>query len=434
MGAFDGGRLSSDGGVELLAQADDVLGLTAALTSVIPDHRDPIRIKHEMVEMVCQRVYQIGIGYEDCNDADDLRHDPMLKLAVDRLPETGADLASQPTLSRLENSVTSTTLRRMAERFVDLFFKAYGHTRPERIVLDFDGTDDPTHGQQQLSCFSGHYDEHCYCPLIVTAQVDGGSHELLVAMLRRGAPTGDGGALAVLRRLVARLRAHWPGVAITFRADAGFCRPELLSWCEDPDNSVDYIVCIGENSVLKRLGQPCLDQAKAQFEAKGEEARVVGEFSYAAGTWDRQRRVIVRARFGPDGPDLRFVVTSFQDAEPEELYDEYSMRGEMENRIKELKNGLKMDRTSCHRFVANQFRVLLHAAAFCILNYIRKCLQGTRLQDAQVGTLQRHLLKLAVRVTQSTRRICLHFASSCPVQDLWPGLLQRIWKGVAPVT
>jgi len=249
--------------------------------------------------MVSRRVYQTGSGCQDCNDADELRHAPMLKVAVDRLPETGADLASQPALSRLENSVTSTTLRRMAECFVGLFVKTYGQTKPERIVLDSDGPDAPIHGQQ-FSCFSGYYHEHCYCPLIVTAQVDGGPHEFLFAMLRRGAPTGDGCTLAGLRRLVARLRTQWPGVAITFRADAGFCRPELLSWCEDSGNSVAYVVCIGENSVPTRLGEPCLEHAKASFQAKGEEARVVGEFWHAAGTWDRVRRVVVRARFGPE--------------------------------------------------------------------------------------------------------------------------------------
>lgn len=432
--AFNGGRLSSDGGVALLAQADKAQGLTAGLSSLIRDRRNPLKITHELIEMLRQRVYQICNGYEDCNDADDLRRDPMFKLAVGRLPETGEDLASQPTLSRLENSVSRRDLWHIAEFFVALFFRQYRQAKPKRIVLDFDATDDPTHGQQQFSGFNGHYDEHCYCPLVVTAQVDGGPHELLVAMLRPGAPTGDGGALAVLRRLVERLRAQWPGVAIVFRADAGFCRPELFEWCEDPENRVDYIVAIAKNRALERHAEPFVQQAKAKFEATGKEARVMGEFMYAAGTWNTERQVVVRAEFAADGSDPRFVVTSFTEPEPTGLYDEYAMRGDMENRIKELKNGLKADRTSCHRFMANQFRLFLHAAAFCLLNHIRRGLRGTRLQDAQVGTIQRHVLKLAVRVTQSTRRVCLHFASACPVQDLWPGLLTRIWEGCTAMT
>lgn len=432
--AFDGGRLSSDGGVKLLAQADKALGLTARLTSLIRDRRNPLRITHELIEMLRQRVYQIGNGYEDCNDADDLRRDPMFKLAVGRLPETGEDLASQPTLSRLENSVSRRDLWQIGESFVALFLGQYRHAEPERIVLDFDATDDPTHGQQRLAGFNGYYKEHCYCPLIVTAQVDGGPHELLVVMLRPGAPTGDGGALAVLRRLVERLRAQWPHVAIVFRADAGFCKPELLDWCEDPENRVDYIVAIAKNKALERHAEPFVQQAKAEFEAKAKEARVMGEFKYAAGTWKTERRVVVRAEFAADGSDPRFVVTSFTEPKPTGLYDEYAMRGDMENRIKELKNGLKADRTSCHRFMANQFRVFLHAAAFWLISHIRRCLRGTRLQDAQVGTIQRHLLKLAVRVTQSTRRVCLHFASACPVQDLWPLLLKRIPEGSSAMT
>jgi len=424
VGAFDGGALSSDGGLMLVAKADQQLGLTAKLSSFLCDGRDSTKVKHQLREMLMQRVYQIACGYEDCNDADDLRSDPMFKTAIGRLPQTGRDLASQPTLSRFENSVTRTQLRRMAEVFVDLFVKQYAGTPPTKITLDFDATDDETHGQQQFSAFNGFYDEHCYLPLIVTAQVQGGPHELLVAMLRPGNSHGARYALATLERLEARLRAVWPKVAIVLRGDNAFAGPEILDWCDE--NHVGYLLNLAPNSRVLALAEPYMVQARAEYEASGEKVRHFHEVSYAAKSWPRERRVVVKAEVMTDGDNPRFVVTHLVEGDPEQLYDEYAMRGDMENRIKELKNYLKMDRTSCHNFVANQFRVLLHAAAFCLLSHMRKALRRTRLQDAQACTLQRHLLKLGVRVTETVRRVWLHFASSCPAQDLWPVLLDRL--------
>ena len=427
VGTFDGGALSSDGGLMLVAKADQQLGLTAKLTSCLRDGRDRSKVKHQLGEMLAQRVLQIACGYEDCNDADDLRSDPMLKTVIGRLPETDYDLASQPTLSRFENSVTRTQLWRMAEVFFDLFVQQYAGAQPAKITLDFDATDDETHGQQQFSEFNGYYDEHCYLPLIVTAQVDGGSHELLVAMLRPGKSHGALHALAVLKRLEAKLRAVWPNVPIVLRGDNAFAGPDILDWCDE--NRVGYLLNLAQNSRVLALAEPYMAQARAQFEASGEKLRNFHEVSYAAGSWPRERRVVVKAEVMADGDNPRFVVTNLIDGEPEQLYDEYAMRGDMENRIKELKNYLKMDRTSCHSFVANQFRVLLHAAAFCLLSRIRKALRKTRLENAQACTLQRHLFKLGVRVTETVRRVWMHFASSCPTQDLWPVLLDRLEAG-----
>ena len=427
VGEFSGGNLSSDGGLMLVAEADRALGLTAALARVLPDGRDPTKVIHGLDELLAQRVYQIACGYEDCNDADDLRYDPVLKTAIGRRPETDPDLASQPTLSRLENRVTRTQLLRMAKVFVELFVAQHRSRAPQTIVLDFDPTDDPTHGQQQFAAFHGFYDEHCYLPLIVTAQVDGGPHELLVAMLRPGNVHASHCALAVLTRLVRRFREAWPEVRIVFRGDNGFGVPEIYDGCEE--NDVRYTINLAQNPRLLALAEPYLGRARAEYEETGEKVRRVYAVTYAAKDWSRSRRVLIKAEVSADGDNPRFVVTNLPDGDPEAQYDFYGLRGDVENRIKEIKLDLKLDRTSCHRFVANQFRVLLHAAAFVLLSYLRGQLRGTRLAEAQAGTLQRHLLKLGVRVRETVRRVWLYFASNCPVRDLWGPLLIRLRAG-----
>jgi len=427
-GAFDGGEISSDGGLMLVAQADKALGLTRQLAAVLSDGRQAAKVRHPLGELLAQRIYQIACGYEDCNDADDLRHDPIFKTCVGRLPESGRDLASQPTLSRFENSLTRTALRRLCEVLVEVFIAqqagAKAHAAPRGIVLDFDSTDDETHGQQQFAEFHGYYREHCYLPLIVTAQVDGGPQHLLAALLRPGRSHASGYALAVLKRLVAKLRGAFPSAQILFRADSGFALPEIYDWCEG--NGVQYLIGIARNPRLAELMAPYLQRASAEYEEIGEKVRHVREGWYAAETWPHLRRVLLKAEVMAEGDNPRFVVTNIADGDAEALYDQYAMRGEPENRIKELKNDLRMDRTSCHRFVANQLRVILHAAAFVLLSYVRRCLAGTRLVTAQVCTLQRSLLKLGVRVKETVRRVWLQFASSCPVQDLWPLLLERM--------
>ena len=422
--SFDGGNVSTDGGLLLVRQADHRLGLTATASRCLRDHRQAAKVSHPFADMLAQRVYQIACGYEDCNDADDLRYDPMFKTAINRLPESDRDLASQPTLSRFENSISRTQLRGMAEALIDCVLDQYADQTPERIILDFDATDDPTHGQQQLTGFHGYYDEHCYLPLIVTARIDGGPDELLVAMLRPGKLDAAENALAVLKRLVAKLRRRWPGVQILFRADNGFGKPAIYDWCED--NGLSYLISLAQNARLLKIAAPWLEGARAEYKATGEKVRYVYETPYRADSWRQSRRVLVKAEVMADGDNPRFVVTNLAGGEPEDLYDEYAMRGEQENRIKELKNDLQIDRTSCHRFVANQFRVLLHALAFVLLSHLRKHLTGTALERAQVCTLQRHLLKLGVRVRETARRVWLHFASNCPAQAIWPLLLSRM--------
>lgn len=424
-GTFDGGDISSDGGLLLLAQADQRLGLTRQLAACLRDERQPGKVRHRVAELLAQRVYQIAAGYEDCNDAADLRHDPVLKTVVGRLPETGRDLASQPTLSRFENRVTRRELFAMAQILVDQFLARHAGGRPKYVLLDFDATDDETHGQQQFAEFHGFYDHHCYLPLIVTGQVAGGPQELLVAWLRRGRSHAGRGALGVLKRLVAQLRAKWPGVPILVRGDSGFAAPALYDWCEAQGKPVWYLIGLGKNSRLLALAEPHLAGAREACARTGEKVRRLHDVTYAADSWPRERRVLVKAEVGPRGDNPRFVVTNLR-GRAAGLYELYAARGEMENRIKELKCDLRMDRTSCHRFAANQFRVLLHAAAFVLLCALREALAGTELALAQVGTLQRRLLKLGVRVKETARRVWLQFASGCPLQSLWPQLLARL--------
>jgi hypothetical protein len=424
IGSFDGGEISSDGGLMLVAEADRRLGLTARLARQLPDPRDPSRVQQPWPLVLAQRVYQIALGYEDCNDADDLRHDPVLKTALGRLPVTGRSLASQPTLSRFENTPSRTQLYRMAQALTETVLEQYAGTKVCQIILDFDATDDPTHGQQQFAAFHGFYDTHCYVPLIVTAQFDGGPHELLATMLRPGRAHASREALAVLKRLVAMLRRRWPEAKILLRADSGFAIPGIYTWCET--ERIGYLIGLARNSRLAALAEPHLEVARDEYAQSEEKVRHLHECRYAAESWEQERRVLLKAEVSAKGDNPRFVVTNLAAGTAEALYDLYAQRGDAENRIKELKDDLAIDRTSCHRFVANQFRLLLHAAAFVLLSCIRKQLHGTSLQVAQVGTLQRNLLKLGVRVRESVRRVLLQFASSCPLQRLWPLLIARL--------
>ncbi len=422
VGGFDGGDISSDGGVLLLAEAERRTGLIARLAAAIVDERDPARVRHSVKAMLRQRIFAIACGYEDCNDFDELRSDPALKLAVGRLPEGEPDLASQPTLSRLENSVSAGELLAMSGVLLDQFVA--GHEQaPTWVILDFDATDDETHGQQQLSGFHGYYDEHCYLPLIVTARADGGPDELLAAVLRPGRSHAGRGTLSVLRRIVARLRAAWPEVRILLRADSGFALPAIYDWCEE--NGVWYLIGLASNCRLAELAEPHLAAARAEHAATSEKVRWLYDVGYAAESWSRLRRVLIKAEVSAQGDNPRYVVTNLG-GDPLLMYDLYARRGEMENRIKELKCDLAIDRTSCHRFLANQFRLLLHAAAFVLLSVVRGCLAGTELARAQVGTLRCRLLKLGVLVRQTCRKVWLAFASSCPVQDLWTVVLTRL--------
>jgi hypothetical protein len=366
--AFDGGRITSDGGLLWLAKIDGDLGVCEAIAEHVPEWRGGRSVRHSLATLVRQRVYQIACGYEDQNDADTLRTDPLLKLVLGRLPERGADLASQPTPSRLENAPGAKDCLRMAEALGELYVRERGKDGvPSRILLDFDATDDPAHGDQEGAYYHGYYQEHILHPLLV---FDGDTAQLVTALLRYGNTHASRGALSILKRVVRRLREAWgEDVHIEIRADAGFAVPEIYEYCEQ--ERIGYTIGLISNPRLEALAKDLLERAERESEEReGEKVRLVSSASYQAGTWERARRVIYKAEVLEKGTNTRFVVTSRSD-KPEELYDWYVGRGEAEGWIKDFKLALKADRLSCHRFFANQFRLLLHAAAYWLLDALR---------------------------------------------------------------
>jgi len=416
---FRGGRLTSDGGAVLLREVDRSLGLIDAIDACIRDPRHPFCITHTQRTLLAQRIFGLALGYEDLNDHQTLREDFLFHLLCERGIKKDLPLASPPTLCRLENRVDRQALGRIAEVFVETFIRSH-RTPPEELILDFDPTDDPVHGNQQQKFFHGYYDEYCFLPLYVFC-----GRQLLVAYLR---PANIDGALhsrAILKLLVKRFRRQWPNVRIIFRGDSGFCRWKLVRWCDQHD--VGYIIGLARNAVLERRAQPWSETATAQFAQTKDKQRLFGQFTYGAATWDRERRVIVKAEHLEQGPNRRFVVTNLT-GEPQALYDAlYCQRGDAENRIKEQQLGLFADRTSCHDFVANQFRVLLSAAAYILLETLRReALTETELAQAQVDTIRLKLLKIGARVVGSIRRVVIHLAEGYPLQAVFARVLARL--------
>jgi hypothetical protein len=416
---FRGGRLTTDAGALLLREVERRLGLFHALDAAIPDPRQPELIEHDQRALLAQRVVAIACGYEDLNDHLTLRRDPALQLAAGRLPEPDTTLASPATLCRLENRVDRPTLVRIAGLLVDQFIAGH-ETPPEALILDLDATDDPVHGHQEGRFFHGYYDHHCFLPLYVFC-----GDELLVAYLRPANIDASKHARAVLKLLVGRLRAAWPGVKITIRADSGFCRWRLMRWCDR--NGVGYVLGLARNPALERAARDWTERARRQFERTGRPQRLFGAFAYAAGSWDRIRRVIIKAEHTALGANPRFVIANVPGG-PQSLYDEvYCQRGEAENRIKEQQLDLFAGRTSCHRFLANQFRLLLSSAAYLLVQALRRtALAGTGLAQAQAGTIRLRLLKVAARVVVSARRLIFHLASSYPYQEAFRAVYERV--------
>lgn len=423
---FDQSHTSSDGGAVLLKAADQRLELTASLAACLRDRRQAGKVDHELIELLRQRVYGLACGYADGNDAARLAHDPVHKLMLERDPVQGEALASQPTLSRFENAVGAKTLFRLGETLAQAVVERHRrrrHGRAQRITIDLDPTDDPTHGAQQLSLFNGHYDTWCYLPLLGFVQFDDEAEQYLVAaVLRPGNATPHQGALGLLARLVPCLRAAFPKARLRVRLDGGFASPQLLDWL-DAQPQLDYVIGLAKNAVLKRRAQSLMRQARRRSRRSGRTEHLYGECRYAAKSWAGPRRVILKAevvrhpdRVPKDNP--RFLVTNLS-ANPRQVYESvYCQRGEIENRIKEL-HELEIDRTSCCRFWANQFRLLLTAAAYVLLQELRLRAARTGCARAQVATLRLRLLKLAATVQVSMRRLVFHLPSSFPYLPDW---------------
>jgi hypothetical protein len=422
---FDAGRLTSDGGLAWIAQADAALGLCTALASPIPDwRRGPVQ--HPLVSLIRQRVFQITCGYEDQDDADTLRHDPLLKWVCGRRPESGAALASQPTLSRLENAVNARTCCRLAAALLGIYLRERERLSqrqpgqlPTHILLDLDGTDDPTHGEQEGSAYHGYYRQHMYHPLLI---FDGDTDQLIAAILRPGTVHASRGVVAVLKRVVHALRTRWPGVTVELRADSGFAVPALYAWCEQ--EGITYTIGLPTNARLQAMGAPLLAEAQRQRQQTGEKVRLASEIAYAADSWPRARRVVYKAEALANGPNTRFVVTTRSDA-PLTLYNWYVQRGTPEQWIDELKHGCFADRLSCHRFWANQFRLLLHAAAYWLLDTLRRWLCQAGLPRLRLDTLRLRLVKIGGWVRERARGVAIHLASSHPGEPLWRLLATR---------
>lgn len=412
---FDGGTTTSDAGALLLRQAEAKVGIIDRVVKAMSDRRHPSYVEHTYTELIRQRVFQIACGYEDANDSDDLRCDPGLKTACGRLPLTGADLASQPTMSRLENSVSRSDLYRIGLALLEHFVESYDEP-PKRIILDIDDTDDITHGGQQLSLFNAHVDEYCYLPVHL---YEGHTGKLVTTILRPGHRMRGAQAAAILKRVFDHLIMVWPQTKICLRGDSHFSTPEVHDLCDG--YGIDFILGQAVNTKLKQLGAELMAQAEDLAQVQTDEpVRLFGHFDYQARSWRCARRIIHKAEITQGKPNPRFVVTNITNRTDRFLYEElYCARGRMEGFIKNHKTYLHSDRTSCHRFAANQFRLFLHSVAYVLLHAIqRQGLKGTQWVRSNFDTIQLRLLKIGARVREQATKVRFHLPTSYPLKDL----------------
>ena len=415
---FDGGDITSDGGVLLLRQADRLTGLSDSIARALSDPRRQASCDHDVPGLVRQRLYAIALGYEDLNDHDGLRQDVALQTAVER----DQWLASASTLCRFENRADRETAWRLHEVLLDQFIASFKRA-PKKLILDFDATDDPVHGEQDGRFFHGYYRHYCFLPLYVFC-----GHQLLVSYLRPSNIDGAKHSWAILSLLVKRLRQVWPKVRIIFRGDGGFCRWKMLRWCDH--HEVGYIIGLAKNKRLNRLTASLQDEAAACFAASGHKVRWFTDFQYAARSWDGARRVIAKIEHSQHGVNPRYVVTNLE-GDAKQLYDKlYCARGDMENRIKENQLDMFGDRTSCQHWWPNQFRLLLASLAYTLIEAIRRiALKGTELANAYVGTIRLKLFKIGAVILKNTRRIRFLLASGCPYKELYFLAANRLAPG-----
>ena len=418
--SFNGQNITSNGGLLLIREADRLLGLTEKISKTIPDPRKPEMIVHSQVNLLRQRIYGLAAGYEDLNDHDELRFDPAFQVSL----KTDQELASSPTLCRLEKRADRKTAFKIHKIMVDTFIRSY-KTPPEELILDFDGTDDAVHGNQKGKYYNGFYGHHCFLPLYVFC-----GEQLLVSYLRPGNSGAATHAWAILSLLVKRFRRKWPDARIIFRADGGFFKPRIFSWCEK--NNVDFIVGAPKNSRLLDLSHDLLVEAKKQYEATGEKQRIFSEINYSAARWRKKvRRIIVKAEHTDQGGNPRYVITSLKGGDPQYIYDDiYCQRGDSENRIKENKLDLFSGRTSCTGWWSNQFRLLLSGAAYILLSSVRRiALAGTEMAHAQCVTIRHRLIRIGGVVVRNTRRIRFMLSSSHPWKNIFFHSAKKLCAG-----
>ena len=410
---FNGGDISSDAGLLLLKEVDRQVGLTQRMAEIIPDTRDQRYIDHSYLVLLQQRIAQIAAGYEDANDCNSLRDDPIFKLFAGRNPESDIPLGSQPTMTRFENQIKNSTLYRLAKVFVDLFIQSYDN-EPKVIVLDFDDTEDRVHGCQQLALFNGFYQERCFLPLHV---YEGLSGKLITTILKPGKRSDGKLILAILKRLVNYLRLFWKDTIIIFRGDGHFMSPEVMDWIEHQDQ-VMYVTGLTAYSPLQEMIKPIIQKVRKMHKQSNKEIIRYHSMRYKANSWQKYRRVVAKVELVENKIHVRFIVTDMELAKAKSLFEQvYQPRGQAELYIKEHKLYLRSDKTSCHRFQANQFRVLLHSAAYVLFHQLKKnLLQHTQWANATIETIRLRLLKIGVLVKELKTRINITFPSSCPVK------------------
>jgi hypothetical protein len=407
--SFDAGRLSSDGGVIVLREIAQRLGLAETITGPLGDKRDPSRIRHSYAEMVTARMVMIAAGYEDCDDVDALRSDPALKIAVGRAPDTGADLMSQPTLSRLENLPDWRALARIGLGQIDLYCKSFVRP-PSRIALDIDDTDDPAHGQQELALFNAHYDCTCFQPIHIFDALSG---KPVLSLLRPGKRPSGKEVAKILRHVIARIRRHWPKVEILVRGDSHYCSEPALALLEAM--RCDYIFGFAVNSRLLEIAAPWRAQCEQRRSKMKPTVRRFHQLPYGGREWSRSRKLIARVEATAIGTDARFIVTNLE-GRGRTLYEKvFCARGAAENLIKDMKRATRSDKTACSRWQANQFRLFLHVGAYWLLHCLRRAApRRSRWRGATFETIRRTFVKIAVRVEELKGKIKLAFPATYP--------------------
>ena len=414
---FDGGQISSDGGALLLKETEQQVGIIDAIEAALNDRRDQRYVKHPLAEQLQQRTYQIACGYEDANDSNTLRYDPVFKICAGKTPESDEALSSQPTISRFESAPSRTELYKIALAFVENFIDSY-HEEPKVIVLDFDDTEDTVHGGQQLALFNGYFNDYCFMPLHI---YEGLSGKLICAILKPGKRLTGKTILVILKRLIAQLRKHWKNTLIIFRGDSHFTAPEIMEWIDEQEN-VSFVTGLSGNPVLKKKAATTVQSAKNLYEKRQSKVKLFHSFYYQAESWAKPRRVVVKVEVdSSEGkPNLRFIVTDLEQAKTQTLYQHiYCARGNCELYIKDHKTYLKSDRTSCHRFQANQFRLFLHSAAYVLIHAMQHSIfKGTDFAKATMRTIQLKVLKIGARVRQLKTKIKVELPTAFPQQEV----------------